>query len=269
MILYQNYAKELISKIGRLSELTSHAPSVGTFHENIVRNYLENFISRRFSVKTGFVYNSENNVSSPQIDILIIDENVPSAYLFQDKDLVVAVPESVVCAIEIKTNFNKSSFDDISKKSNQYRKANPVGQNLLSLCFKSKVAKLDTISSWFEKTDIVDDWLNYPNEITVLDSFTLKVMPEPLVKPFGMCYIVCNDGVETEEALLTNFLFSIMKLCELKAGINTVNTISTLFAGDFDKLFTQKYILFKYRKGIVDLEEINRGSGENIYRRST
>lgn len=269
MILYQNYAKELISKVGRLSELTCHAPSVGTFHENIVSNYLENFISQRFSVKTGFVYNSGTGKSSPQIDILIVDENVPSAYLFKDKDLVVATPEAVVCAIEIKTNFDKNSFNDICKKSSQYREVNPTGHNIISLCFKSKVSKIETVSSWYKDSSLNDDWLYYPNEITVLDLLILKSMPEPLIKPAGSSYIVCNEGVDTQEALLTSFLFSIMKLCELKAGINTDKTISAIFAGDFDKLFTQKHIVFKYGVGSVDLEQINRSTGENIYTRKS
>ncbi len=267
MILYQNYAKELISKIGRISELTRHAPSVGTFHENIVSNFLENFISKRFSVKTGFVFNSELKESSPQIDILIIDENIPSAYLFQDKGLVVATPESVVCAIEIKTNFDKNSFDDICKKSVSYRKVNPTGKNIISLCFKSKVANSETVSGWYEKTEIEDDWLNYPNEITILDSCVLKLIPEPLIKPFGASYIVCNEGVDVEEALLTSFLFSVMKLCELKAGENSSRTIGAIFAGDFDTLFTQKHTVFKYGKGRVNLNEINSNTGKNIYKR--
>ncbi|MCL6414073.1 hypothetical protein MIB92_00285 [Aestuariirhabdus sp. Z084] len=267
MIIYQNYAKELISKIGRLSELTKHAPSVGTFHENIVSNYLENFISKRFSVKTGFVFNSEIGGSSPQIDILIIDENIPSAYLFQDKDLVVATPDSVVCAIEIKTNFNKNSFDDICKKSAHYRRVNPKGTNIISLCFNSKVRDAETVSTWYKSVEIEDDWLMYPSEITILDSCILKATPEPLIKPSGASYIVCNDGVEVKEALLTTFLFSIMKACELKAGENSKRTIEAVFAGDFDKLFTIKHTVFKYGKGRVDMDELNRHTGENIYRR--
>ncbi|MCG9690433.1 hypothetical protein L1D55_01220 [Vibrio sp. Isolate22] len=74
MVLYQSYAQELLSKIGRLNHLVKHAPSIGTFHENIVSNYLEGFLSRRFSIKTGFVFNSETNEVSPQLDILVIDE---------------------------------------------------------------------------------------------------------------------------------------------------------------------------------------------------
>lgn len=266
MVLYQNYAKELISKIGRLNLLVKHAPSIGTFHENIVSNYLKNFLSRRFSVKTGFVFNTDSHEVSPQLDILVIDENVPSAYLFQDGEFVVAVPEAVVCAIEIKTNFDKEAFEDISKKSEQYRIANPKGHNLFALCFKSTV-KVETLRQWYELQQIPDSWLNYPSEITILDRYVIKSLPEPLVKPSGACRIICNDENNKEEALLTNFLFSVMKLCELKAGINDTRTISAIFAGDFDSLYTIKHEVFKYGVGCSELEELNRTDGSSVYRR--
>jgi hypothetical protein len=266
MALYQSYAKELMSKLGRLNDLVKHAPSIGTYHENIIGSYLRNFISKRFSIKTGFVYNSETNEVSPQMDILVIDENVPSAYLFQDDDFVVAVPDAVVCAIEVKTNFDKEAFFDIAKKSEQYRKANPTGFNLLALCFKSKVVQLKTIAGWFENVDIKDTWLNYPKSITILDDCIIEAFPEPTIQPDGSCRTVCNDNVEEkEEALLTHFLFSVMKLCELKAGVNSDRTIGSIFSGDFDKLFTLKHAVFKYGVGMLELEKLNRSDGTNIY----
>lgn len=269
MALYQSYAKELMSKLGRLNDLVGHAPSIGTYHENIVGNYLRNFISRRFSIKTGFVYNSETNEVSPQMDILVIDENVPSAYLFQDDDFVVSIPDAVVCAIEVKTNFDKDAFLDIAKKSEQYRKSNPTGFNLLALCFKTKVAKLETISNWFKSVDIEDVWLNYPESITILDDCILESFPAPITLPTGSCRTVCNDNVEEKsEALLTHFLFSVMKLCELKAGVNSDKTIGSIFSGDFDKLFTLKHKVFKYGEGMIELEKLNRSDGSNIYTRS-
>lgn len=266
MALYQSYAKELMSKLGRLNDLVGHAPSIGTYHENIVGNYLRNFISRRFSIKTGFVYNSVTNLVSSQMDILVIDENVPSAYLFQDDDFVVAVPDAVVCAIEVKTNFDKEAFLDIVKKSEQYRKTNPTGFNILVLCFKTKVSKLKTLASWFESVDIEDSWLNYPKSITILDDCVIESYPLKLIQPEGSCRIVCNDDVEEKsEALLTHFLFSVMKLCELKAEVNNDRTIGSIFSGDFDKLFMLKHKVFKYGVGMIELEKINRSDGSNIY----
>lgn len=268
MILYQGYARELQSKIGRLADLVRHAPSVGNFHENIVSNYLENFISRRFSIKTGFVYNSQNGKTSSQIDILVIDENVPSAYLFQDKNFVVVIPESVVCAIEIKTNFDKSAFLDISKKAFDYRQANSVGFNIVALCFKSKVKDVSIISEWCKRIEITDNWLNYPKDIIILDDCILTSLPNPIAKPSGLLRIICNDEVrEKDEARLTYFLFIVMKLCELKAGVNTAQTISTIFARDFDKLFTIQHKCVKYGNGAMEVDELNYPNGNSLYKR--
>lgn len=269
MILYQNYAKEIMSKLGRLNELVKHAPSVGTYHENLITNYLSNFLSKRFSVKTGFVYNPKTQEVSPQIDILIIDENVPSAYLFQDGNFAVVVPNAVVSAIEVKTVLNKSSFDDIVKKSIQYRKSNPQGFNLFALCFRSSTKNMDTVAGWCKSYEMDDNFLNYPHKILALDSFILDLLLEPVAKPFGLYITTCNDCVESkEEAILTQFLFCIMKQCELKAGIHTADTINTIFAGDFDKLYFLHHQAFKLGVGKVPMLELNHVNGKNIFRRS-
>ncbi|EHK9005469.1 hypothetical protein KCU40_004403 [Vibrio vulnificus] len=270
MALYQNYAKELLSKLGRLNELISHAPSIGSFHENIVSSYLKNFLSRRFSVKTGFVCNPLTKEVSPQLDIIIVDENVPSAYLFQDDNFVVVTPSAVVCAIEIKTNFSKQSFRDIAKKSQQYRKSNPYPiNNFLALCFRSNTKNTDTIGEWFNSIDIPDAWLDYPSQITLLDHCFFQAEPPVRAKPSGMVRIVCNEdrGVDKEEALLTNFLFTVLKHCELKDGKQTQDTIQTVFQGDFDRLFTMKHETYKYGQGCLALEEYKLTNGEVMYKR--
>ncbi|EJL6271778.1 TPA: DUF6602 domain-containing protein [Vibrio cholerae] len=269
MILYQNYAKEIMSKLGRLNELVKHAPSVGTYHENLITSYLSNFLSKRFSVKTGFVYNPKTQAVSPQIDILIIDENVPSAYLFQDGNFAVVVPNAVVSAIEVKTVLNKSSFNDIVKKSVQYRKSNPQGFNLFALCFRSSTKNPKTVADWCTSQGVDDHFLNYPHKIMVLDSFIFDLIIEPLAIPFGLYMTTCNHGVDSkEEAILTQFLFCIMKQCELKAGIHTADTINTIFAGDFDKLFFLHHQAFKFGIGKVPMLELNHVNGENIFRRA-
>ncbi len=270
MALYQNYAKELLSKLGRLNALISHAPSIGTFHENIVSNYLKNFLPRRFSVKMGFVCNPSTKEASPQLDIIIVDENVPSAYLFQDDDFVIVTPPAVVCVIEIKTNFDKTSFNDIAKKSHQYRKSNPYPvNNFLALCFKGKTQNTDTIGDWFNSVEICDDWLEYPSEIIVLDYCSFRSSSAVHSTPSGMLRIVCNDdcGVDKEEALLTNFLFSVLKFCELKDGRHNQNTIQAVFEGDFDRLFKMKHESFKYGQGLLDLQEYRLTNGDVIYKR--
>jgi hypothetical protein len=45
MIIYQNYAAEMLAKFGRISKMVEHSPSIGNYHESIVKNYLRNFLS--------------------------------------------------------------------------------------------------------------------------------------------------------------------------------------------------------------------------------
>lgn len=269
MALYQNYAKEILSKLGRLNELIRHAPSIGSFHESFISNYLKNFLPRRFSIKTGFVYNPTSREVSPQIDILVIDENVPSSYLFQDGDFVVVTPSSVVCAIEIKTNFDKNSLRDIASKTKLYRKVNPYPiNNFLALCFKTKTKNIETIGNWYKSIDAVDNWLDYPKEITVLDLGSFRASSEEQSIPFGVLRIVCNENsqVDKAESLLTNFLFSIMKLCELRDGKHFMDTINTVFQGDFDKLFILRHECFRYSIGKSPLVKHSLMNGKVIYK---
>ncbi|QSX36952.1 DUF6602 domain-containing protein [Shewanella sedimentimangrovi] len=271
MALYQNYAKELLSKLGRLNELIKHAPSIGTFHESIISNYLKNFLPQRFSVKTGFIFNPSSKDISPQIDIIVVDENVPSAYLFKDLDFVVVSPYSVVCAIEIKTNFNKGSFIDICDKSNLYTKVNPYPiNNFIALCFKTTTTNENTVGGWYSSVKIEDEWLNYPSEIFILDYCYFKSAPNIHSTPSGVLRIVCNEnsGVDREEALLTSFLFTVLKFCELKDGKHREDTIQTVFQGDYDNLFLMKHECFKYGVGKLDLLEYKLANGEIIYKRN-
>ena len=81
---------------------------------------------------------------------------------------------------------------------------------------------------------------------------------------------MCNDdcGVDKEEALLTNFLFSILTFCEQRDGKHNENTIQSVFQGDYDKLFTLKHECYKYGSGKLDLQEQRYTDGRIKYKRS-
>ena len=94
-------ARELLSKLRRLSAFTGHGASIGATHEEFVREAIRPLLSRRFSLKTGFVYVSEEMVS-PQGDIIIVDESDPAPYFFQLGELVVVHPRAVAMVIDYK-----------------------------------------------------------------------------------------------------------------------------------------------------------------------
>lgn len=108
---FDSFAAELMSKFKRLNKLdVDHKLSEGTYHEEIIRHVLKNFLSKRYSVKTGFIY--KDGKHSKQIDILIIDESSPAAYYFQEGEFAVVMPEAVVAFIEVKTTLNTDSFPE-------------------------------------------------------------------------------------------------------------------------------------------------------------
>lgn len=106
---FESYADELASKLYRLKQLVKHRGASGDYHEEIIRTVLRNFLTQRFSVKNGFIYKDERHISR-QMDIMIIDEASPAAYLFQEGDFAVVMPEEVVAVIEVKTKLDGGTF---------------------------------------------------------------------------------------------------------------------------------------------------------------
>jgi hypothetical protein len=106
---YNGFAEELNGKFQRLKHLTQHNTASGNYHEEILKVVLRNFLTSRYSVKTGFIYKEGKEVSR-QLDIIIVDESSPAAYIFQEGDFVVVMPEAVVAVIEVKTTLDSTQY---------------------------------------------------------------------------------------------------------------------------------------------------------------
>ena len=269
MIIYQEYAKELLSKLHRISGIINHNLSSGNYHEAIVKSYLKNFLSNRFSVKTGFIRNPETLKSSNQIDILIVDENIPSAYLFKEDDFAIVLPQAVVCAIEIKTKFNKKTFIDIAKKAENFR--NICGVNLsffYSFCFENEVQNKETIYNWYKDCECQDDIFHYSQSIYILDSYIIKSFPEPICIPSGSYFLINEKKKElTNEIVLAQFLLDIIKNCEIHDGQIKKNTVGNYFENQYDGLFEIKHVCMKYGIGKVPMEKFQGSNGQIYYER--
>ncbi len=107
---FESFVDEIKGKFQRIKTLTSHRVSSGDYHEEILRTIIRNFLTKRYSVKKGFIYKGRDQVSN-QIDIMIIDETMPAAYLFQEGDFVIVIPDAVVAIMEVKTTLNSGDFD--------------------------------------------------------------------------------------------------------------------------------------------------------------
>ncbi len=97
-------ASELTSLSERIRTIINHAPTVGTYRENILQNSLRKHLPERYHVATGFILGLDR-----QIDILIYDR-VDYAPLFREGDLVIVPPESVRAVIEVKTKLTSQNL---------------------------------------------------------------------------------------------------------------------------------------------------------------
>ncbi len=108
---FESFANELAGKFRRINHLTTNARvAIGSYHEEILKVAIKNFLSDRYTVKTGYIYYDDQNISD-QIDILIIDENYSFSYLFKEGDFAIIKPEAVICAIEVKSVLNKENLE--------------------------------------------------------------------------------------------------------------------------------------------------------------
>ena len=70
---FSGIAQELMGKINRVGCLVKKSNlKSGEYHEEIIRHFLKGFMTKRYSLKTGYIYLDEETTSR-QVDILLID----------------------------------------------------------------------------------------------------------------------------------------------------------------------------------------------------
>jgi hypothetical protein len=149
---FESFANEIASKFNRLQKIVGHPTTSGDYHEEILRVVLRNFLSKRYSVKKGFIYAGPGKVSK-QIDLMVIDENSPVAYIFQEGDFAVVIPEAVMAIMEIKSVFNASQFDDSLENIASAKSLLEFPTNLTGIVFGygGTEPDLDTLDKWFKR----------------------------------------------------------------------------------------------------------------------
>lgn len=167
---YLGLANELAAKLRRVSSFVNHGPSIGSYHEEVLKTILFSMLPERFTLKTGFSYTPEQGPSN-QGDILIIDENHPVAYFFKEGNFAVAHPDAVVCAIEVKTKLNKQTFRDSINNLHSFS-IRSIKKRTISFLFSydSVPFTSKTLARWYESiTDIPNEPKNYPWAIYALN----------------------------------------------------------------------------------------------------
>lgn len=149
---FESFANEITSKFRRLQSIVGHPTASGDYHEEILRTVLRNFLSKRFSVKKGFIYAGPDRVSK-QIDIMIVDENSPASYIFQEGDFAVVIPQAVVAVMEIKTSFNANEFDQSIENIASAKALMEFPANLTGIVFgfDGTNPTNELLDSWFKR----------------------------------------------------------------------------------------------------------------------
>lgn len=150
---FESFANELAGKFRRINHLTANARvAIGTYHEEILKVAIRNFLSDRYTVKTGYIYYDDQNISD-QIDILVIDENYSFSYLFKEGDFAIIKPEAVVCAIEVKSVLDKKSFEqafaNVTKAKQVKQKSLTGGLTGLIFGYESPITSNEWLESRF------------------------------------------------------------------------------------------------------------------------
>ena len=96
---HKSINEELQAVKNRIRNLVTHWETDGEHKEVALRSVLRRHLPESLCVARGFIVNKTG--ASTQIDILIVDRDVPT--LFKDGDLVIVTPEAVRAIIEVKT----------------------------------------------------------------------------------------------------------------------------------------------------------------------
>lgn len=214
--MFEKLTKEIQLKFEKILEFTNHALTIGEYREAVIRDFLSNYLSNRFKITTGFIYDYDTGMSSKQMDILIIDENYPAAYFLKEDDFVIANKKSVVCAIEIKSSFNRGIFNDIINKCRSVKNINPEIK-FLSFCFDSAI-NLNRLSSLYEHDRFENIAANYPDLISIFNIGSLY-LKDPILELEHSLLLPFLQNADVKPMTLQIFLSSIVKSCFEKIGL--------------------------------------------------
>ncbi len=220
---YLGLAGELAAKLDRISTFVTHGPSIGSYHEEVLKGVLSAMLPSRFQLRTGFIYGQDKGTSQ-QGDILIVDENNPDAYYFREGNFVIANPNAVASVIEVKTKLDKKAFVEAITGLNSFRQvANSHFPATFVFAYRAVTFNKENLEKWYESiVDIPDRIENYPWLIYSLyqGAIILKT-PTATNDQWGHMTIEGEDNEVLKFKFLSLFLQTIRKAILAYANQNT------------------------------------------------
>lgn len=114
--LADRFHRKIKSETQWFENVIKHAPTVGSFYENLIRNTLREFAPTNNKVGTGFVYDSSRDKHGKQIDVLVYDDSDRSV-VYRCDEFVVINPGSTISAIEVKKTLNATNLKDVVRST--------------------------------------------------------------------------------------------------------------------------------------------------------
>jgi hypothetical protein len=180
---YDSIAEEIKSKVGRLNAFTKHGPSIGSFHEAILKKAIREILPNRFSVVNGIIVDDVNQYSNQQ-DIIVVDENLANTYLFKEGEFAVVHYKSVVFTVEVKTTLNGKNFTEAVHNCSSVAKLG--GENKINTSvffFYGTKINLKNLQKWYMASNVEDKLSFYPIQIVLFNLGILQLSEPSRVRP--------------------------------------------------------------------------------------
>lgn len=249
---YESIAEEIDSKIGRLNSLTTHGPSIGLYHEVVLKDVIRKLLPARFGIVTGIIIDDDNR-SSKQQDIIIVDENNPGAYIFKEDGFSVVHYKSVIFTIEVKTSFNKKNFLEACENCDSVSKLSSGNKIQKAIFFYyAKSINFNSIANWYKELKIEDTIVNYPTMIAIFNRVILQLQLHKDDGTVGHHPLWDTSGSSPIDGdLLAIFLGTIRKSCSEAALLKPLE-----FSVLNQQRLTCSHSYFAFGKGAVHRETL-------------
>ena len=117
----ERIAKEMRLKSESIRrDFATHHLSAGANREELVKNFLEGHLPKRFGVSTGLILSHDGEFSK-QADLVVVDDQ-NNAPLYPDGSSKIWPVESVYALIEVKTNLNPRDLEDAVDKGRRFKR---------------------------------------------------------------------------------------------------------------------------------------------------
>ncbi len=236
---YEGLANELVAKVGRLTNFVSHGPSIGVYHEEVLKSVLAPLLPSRYSLRTGFLFDPEFGASN-QGDILIVDEHQPTAYYFHEGNFAVVDSRALVCVIEVKTRLNKRTFlESINCLASFQRVARPPHRPLTYIfAFESAAFTPPRLHQWYSAVEVADQVENYPMAIFALNAGLVQLAAT--YDQLGHMFLTGEPKRGPKVQSLSVFLSHIRKSIEMTGGVKR-NTYEMALLGELRRTVDRFY----------------------------